>query len=193
MTTLIVCGLGRCGTSMMMQMLAAGGMPVQGRWPAFEVDNALPQNMSADWLVACNGSAIKLIDPHRFEQDLRAVDDLAFILMQRDLNEQAASALKFMGVHGTRDARRKMSSSLRTDLFHTRKMLRYLQIPTIAVSFEKVLRNPMFMADVLAEYVHRTCGVELDPVAMSQAVVRRSPKNYPGIMELGMIGEGGAA
>lgn len=32
----IVCGFGRCGMSLVMQTLDAGGMPVHDSWPAYE-------------------------------------------------------------------------------------------------------------------------------------------------------------
>lgn len=59
----IVSGFGRCGSSMTMQMLAAGGIECLGEWPSFEHPKALKLDMA--WLRAQEGKALKVLDPHR--------------------------------------------------------------------------------------------------------------------------------
>ena len=63
MSTVIVSGLGRCGTSLVMQMLAAGGIDCYGPFPAYEPEG-LGMGRDLPSLLALR-KAFKLLDPHR--------------------------------------------------------------------------------------------------------------------------------
>ena len=59
----LVCGLARCGTSLTMQMLQAGGMRCAGRAPAFEDFRAFAGGYSDSWMREQAGGAVKVLDP----------------------------------------------------------------------------------------------------------------------------------
>ena len=48
---LLVAGLGRCGTSLMMQMLAAAGLPCVGEFPAYEVPELNHRKPPLAWVI----------------------------------------------------------------------------------------------------------------------------------------------
>ena len=107
----IVSGLPRSGTSLMMQMLTAGGIPAltdQARAPDesnprgyFELE-AVKETGGADraWLADARGKAVKVI--HFLLQQLPVDGSVAFrvILMQRTMNEVLASQRKMLARQG---------------------------------------------------------------------------------------------
>src|SRR5690348_16747758 len=99
--TLLICGLGRCGTSLVMQMLDMGGFPVVGKYPAYEPQQASSLVITQNYIDEHRGKAIKLLDPMRASfvpQNVRV------IYLMRNLKEQARSQLKtakfFAGLPG---------------------------------------------------------------------------------------------
>lgn len=105
----IVSGLPRCGTSMMMKMLEAGGLePVTDRERKADVDNPLGYYEfelvkriaeDASWLPDVQGKAVKMVSallkhlPQEFEYDI--------LLMKRDMDEMLASQAKMLERLGT--------------------------------------------------------------------------------------------
>lgn len=60
MNQLAVAGLGRCGTSLVMQMLDAGGVPIWNPFPpSYEPDELMPLYESGSW-EKTEGKAINL-------------------------------------------------------------------------------------------------------------------------------------
>jgi hypothetical protein len=106
----IVSGLPRSGTSLMMQMLAAGGIPAltdQVRAPDesnprgyFELEAVKKLGSDRTWLAEARGKAVKVI--HFLLQQLPADGSVAFrvILMQRAMNEVLASQRKMLARQG---------------------------------------------------------------------------------------------
>jgi hypothetical protein len=106
----VVTGLPRSGTSLMMQMLHAGGMEVVTdgvRMPDdsnprgyFELEAVkdLDKGTAAHWLAGARGKAVKIVSPL-----LRSLPDTynyLVILMQRDLDEVIASQNKMLAARG---------------------------------------------------------------------------------------------
>lgn len=60
----LVCGLGRCGSSVTMQMLQAGGYQTFGDWPDFEPEEAGSSRNIPHLLSLIDTSAVKILDPH---------------------------------------------------------------------------------------------------------------------------------
>ena len=95
----VVSGLPRSGTSLMMQMLQAGGMPLltDGRRAAdgdnpkgyCEFEPAKRLKDDASWLGAAEGRAVKLVSALLF--DLPPERRYRVIFMTRDLDEVLAS------------------------------------------------------------------------------------------------------
>ena len=180
---LLVCGFGRCGSSLVMQMLAAGGMPVAGEWPAFEDEVASPSNPARDWAGAA-GKAVKVIDPFR----IRLPEGRCpAIWLDRDRREQARSQAKFaatmMGLRFGRSGERKLQSSYLSDRPKAMAALSGRSIE--CMQFEDVLRDPRGAAATLA----RISGRTLDEVAMARVVRPRVPTCYPTMLEFEMIAE----
>lgn len=100
---LFVTGLGRCGTTMVMQMLQAAGVPCAGTYPAFEDVPVTPSAVDHEWLAQQAGRAVKWIDPTVTR--VRHANGAA-IFLSRDPAEQAKSQLKMLGARNDRSARR---------------------------------------------------------------------------------------
>jgi len=183
-SALVVAGLGRCGTSMLMQMLSRGGVPCVGEWPAFEPEEA--QAPTAAFIASCAGKAVKVLDPQR----VGLPGDVRVIWLDRDHAQQAKSHAKFMqmlmGAHVDRDGRRKLAAGMVRD---TREAMDVIgSRPLARMRFEEVLKSPRSAAQLLAEF-SRHSGFDVD--AAAAAVHPRSPACAPGLdMELSLIGEG---
>jgi hypothetical protein len=91
-----VCGFGRCGSTMAMMMLAAGGLPpVDGcELPPHECGN-----IAEAWHAAAEGRAIKLLGPVT-EYPITTRVRWRFLWLDRDPAEQARSTIKFIRVFG---------------------------------------------------------------------------------------------
>ena len=55
---IIVSGLGRCGSSLVMQMLHAGGVECLGAPPAFEPPESSPMYLTRDWMRGPPGAEV---------------------------------------------------------------------------------------------------------------------------------------
>jgi hypothetical protein len=181
MHTIIVAGLGRCGSSMLMQMLHSGGVPCLGPWPSFE-DSRTRDKVTPEFIASCAGQAVKVLDPQR----VGLPGDVRVIWLDRDHRQQAKSHAKFcaamMGLHYDREARRKLAASLVRDT-HTAMALIGSR-PLIRLRFEDVLHTPTGTAALLGRFI----GVPFDFEKAGRAVRKRSPLCAPGLdMELGLM------
>ena len=62
----VVTGFGRCGSSLAMRMLCAGGMPVTtDNRDSFEDERVMRLPGDTRWLRECEGRALKVLDPYR--------------------------------------------------------------------------------------------------------------------------------
>jgi hypothetical protein len=116
----VVSGLPRSGTSMMLRMLAAGGLPIltdgvrgadeDNPHGYLEWEGVKSLQRDASWVAAARGNAVKVI--YYFLRDLPLDCRYRVIFMRRDLDEVLASQsamLRRRGVHeqGPDDARMK--------------------------------------------------------------------------------------
>jgi hypothetical protein len=112
---IIVSGLPRSGTSMMMQMLQAGGIPVvyDKKRPAdkhnpygyFELEKVKKLEQDNSWIKNCTGKTVKIL--FHLLKYLPETTQYKIIFMQRDLNDVIASQDKMLEsytktVHGDR-------------------------------------------------------------------------------------------
>lgn len=177
-----VSGFGRCGSSMLMQMLHAGGVPCTGRAPAFE-DNAVVYAVTPEYVAEHAGHAVKVLDPQR----VGLPGNVRVIWMDRDVNEQARSLIKFTellhGVRYSRDARRSLPASLRRDRIAAMRVIG--QRPLMAMRFESVLRMPISAACRLRDFV---APLQFDPLAAAAQVRQRDSECAPGLdLELSLM------
>ena len=182
----VVAGFGRCGSSLVMQMLSAGGMPTPySEYPSFEI----PQGTKVYW-PNFYGGAVKILDPH-IHQPVQG-PEYRFIWIDRDPVEQAKSMVKFMEAAGmpgiNEDGVKKLAASFKRDRPRVNGvMLEYTQPHRILkLRFEDILYNPAWAAHILNGF----CGNSmLDERAMAAAVRPRGPKCLPYMLEFEQMEE----
>jgi hypothetical protein len=183
----VVAGLGRCGSSLTMQMLAAGGMPCIGEPPAFEDVRFTPgARVAEDWFASLIGNAVKVLDPHHVQLPKPA--PARVIWLNRDYREQAASQAKFLqavaGIGGVEDVATAFRRSMPQE---RREALRALAgWPLLEQAFEALILEPAASARAINAFV----GGHLDADAMARVVRRRPTECAPGLdMECELIAE----
>ena len=179
----IVTGLGRSGTTMMMRMLHHGGMNVVAddhiRYEASSRVNNLATDGS--WLSGCVGKAIKILDPQ--DNPLPIHFKYRFIWMDRDLEEQAKSMVKFVRAAGESTPKpvSHFAAGIALDRYRGLSMLHALaHAAVLLVPFEDVLRDPFGQAHRVAIFV----GGQLDLHRMAAAVVSRPPECLPHFLDI---------
>jgi hypothetical protein len=174
----VVSGLPRTGTSLMMQMLAAGGMPVltDGERQA-DTDNPrgyfeweriklLPQQ--PDCITEAEGKAVKVISQLLFA--LPARREYRVIFMQRPLTEVVASQAEMIRRRGTIGAALPPAALIAGLGAHLNQINAWLKdkrnISVHRVEHPDVLREPVRVAESIQQFLNRPLNV----VAMSQQV-----------------------
>ena len=184
MSLFLVSGLGRCGTSLLMQMLAAGGAPICPgiNWPDFEHD----ANAGEALLPDDAAGVLKWLDPQRFEPPVfhRAV------FLTRDSKQQAKSQMKMLsawaGAAPVRADVRRMARLLERDKEPALAALRKRGTFILNDSFEELITNP---AGVLAG-VTRCFGMSIDHAKALACVRKRSSDCLPYMLEERILLEG---
>lgn len=184
MAIFVVSGLGRCGSSLVMQMLEAGGVPVTGEWPSFESALGL-EDLDNEQMKSLDGKAIKKLVPYQLP--MPAGWNYVVMWIDRDPVQQAISSIKFL---------RTMFSSVPCEVLKIKKsdVLRYARnynhdrekslralnrvaAKIIYLRFEELLSSPRYVANVL-DY---NMGGGLDVEAMTRAVLPRGPECQPSL------------
>ena len=184
----IVSGLPRSGTSLMMQMLAAGGIPLltdHERRP--DVDN--PRGY-------CEWEPIKLLpkEPHRIDEaegkavkiisqlllSLPAGRNYKLIFMERPLPEVLASQDEMLKHRG--GATLSVDHALLTSAFrdHMKEIVAWLErrddIPVCRMGYRKVLSDPAAAATTLREFLELDLNVEAMALQVDPTLYRnRTP------------------
>lgn len=183
--TIIVCGLGRSGSSLVMRMLHAGGMPV------FASEEVLFETMYAtrpvrQWLHHAQGMAVKILDPVRFGPWPPPSMDHRFIWIQRDFIEQARSHLKLQRRQGMvmsrpRQRVKHYTRQLQTEHMQNLARVIYPSMSFFQIQFEELLANPVDHAKAIADYVGPEHVVDAD--RMAAQVIARDPRCMEGFLE----------
>ncbi len=188
----VVAGFGRCGSTLAMQMLAAGGLRTVGDGRSTETGAVQTREgwlRMLDWEVP--PFAVKALDPFWPP----AGPSYAFIWLDRDPSEQAKSHAKFLhAVTGRRLSgaeRRMYRAMLRRDRPRVVSGLRdYSGSRLLVTRFESLIERPLdesvSIAWWLGEGARRAghTGIELDSAAMAQVVRRRSTRCLDHLAEL---------
>lgn len=183
---LVVAGLPRCGSSLVMSMLAAGGLDCVGAPPGYE-DSSIVHGRPIDPQIywGLGGWAIKVLDPHRnrlptpsYQRDPHVV-----IWLDRNPIEQVKSQVKFARAAGlihrqsSNDELKKMFRRARglavTDRHACMVALRGARM--LQVRFESLVLTPRIEAERIARFVAQHLGRNLDVAAMDARVIRRNP------------------
>jgi len=186
--TLLVSGLGRCGSSLTLQMLEAGGFPCVGQYPAYEPEKLNPSKFDAKWFMSNNGKAIKFIMPEMYDYKFPASYSPKAIWIDRDPLEQARSSLKLMrvtvGFEAPDEACEEMASQY--DYFKKNSIAALYRITSkvLFYKFEDILNDPAGYSKSLANWV----GVDLSIDDMVNQVIKRDYKSTPDMsIELELI------
>lgn len=173
----IVSGLPRSGTSMMMQMLVAGGIQpmTDGDRPAdasnpqgyFELTRVKQLPQQNDWLDESRGRCVKVVAPLIPHLPQR----LAFrvIVMNRDLDEIVASQHRMLERGHQESAKladAQLKTFLRQQLTLAVNLLQAHGVPTLLVSHAEALQQPELVASRVQDFL----GRPLELSAMSRVV-----------------------
>lgn len=175
MSAILVCGLSRCGTSMLMKMLHGGGLPVYaGNHSSYEHDDLCGVVDMRRMLPILNGFAAKLIDPHRSTWPTST--DAKVLWMNRDPKQQALSIVKFLQAVNGFTIPKKAALSIEGSLIEDRpscmNLFRRIGACVLPLSFESVLSEPLESAMRIAGFL----GADLRIHKMADVVLPRSPK-----------------
>lgn len=173
---IIVSGLPRSGTSLAMQMLAAGGVSVltDGERAAdddnprgyLELERVKQIKQDASWLPSARGKAVKLIS--QLVYDLPATERYRLIVMERDLDEVLASQEKMLARLGRAALPRdKMKFAFANQIERFDAWLaKQPHIAALRVSYAALVADPPREAARINEFL----GGGLDVAAMAAAV-----------------------
>jgi len=177
-TVLIVSGLPRAGTSLMMQMLDAGGVPVltdAHRAPDdsnprgyFEYAPVKNTRKDASWVAQARGTAVKVI-----AQLLPALPrgpqwHYRVIFMERDLKEILDSQQTMLGqpAGDSPIVNAKLFTTFSKQLLQVKRFLKAAKIPTLYVGYHDCINDPARVARTVSDFI----GGVGDPDAMARVV-----------------------
>lgn len=174
----IVSGLPRSGTSMVMQMVHAGGIPactdgVRGADPDnprgyFELERVKALRADRSWLPEARGKVIKVI--HMLLPELPTDLDYRVLFVERDLGEVIASQQKMLarlGRPGAALAPERLVAAFQSQLRQVREWL--AQQPRFQVrslQYAAVVQDPRAAASSINQWL----GGGLDEGAMAASV-----------------------
>jgi hypothetical protein len=174
----IVSGLPRSGTSLMMQMLVAGGMPplTDGRRAAdhnnprgyFELEAVKHTRTDHSWLAQAEGKVVKVV--HLLIPHLPPNREYRVILMQRDLSEIVASQramLHQLGRPGANISDSKLATIFEGQLAEALQWVsNNPNFQILQVQHREVIEQPVVVAQRIAAFL----GGDLDSERMAAAV-----------------------
>ncbi len=176
---IIVSGLPRSGTSMMMQMLASGGLPVvtdnvrsadesnlKGYYE-FEKTKQLAEDNR--WVEELKGQGVKIVA--QLLPKLPPNHHYRVIFMQRHLEEVIASQKKMLsrlGKKGGNLSETQLANTFVKQLNQVQQVLEYYDnISVLYLNYEDVVNNPTEAASKINQF----CDGKLDTEAMVKAVL----------------------
>jgi LPS sulfotransferase NodH len=179
---IVVSGLPRSGTSLMMQMLAAGGIEVvtdaireadcdnPRGYLEFERVKKLKQDSS--WLPEARDKALKMVSQLLY--DLPPGERYRVIFMERDLDEVLASQEKMLERLGRPAAPRdRMKAAFRTHLEQLDLWLaKQPHIGVLRVSYNELLGEPIAHAQRVCEFLERIMDVDAMAAAVDPSLYR---------------------
>jgi hypothetical protein len=179
----VVSGLPRSGTSLVMQMLSAGGMSVLAddiRGPDddnpagyFEFEPVKRTRSDASWVPAATGKAVKVI--YLLLADLPLGFSYRVIFVRRNLDEVVRSQQAMLQRRGEAGAGLEAAELARVFARQLDKieawLIRQSSISVMFLDYSSVVSDPQPQVERIRDFL----GVDLDTSAMSAAV---NPKLY---------------
>ena len=176
----VVSGLPRSGTSMLMKMLDAGGMEIMtDSERTADIDNPkgyfeyervkdLEKETDKSYVREGRGKVLKVIS--FLIKDLPDDNDYRVIFMRRNLDEVLASQNKMIQRLGTEDstaAEEAMKEAYRNDIVRTRLLCKNRSnFELIEINYKNTIEDPVATAHSVNAFV----GGHLDETAMREAV-----------------------
>lgn len=172
-----VCGFGRCGSTMTMAALAAGGVPpIVGADPhSFEmpdhraITSAQPEDLA--------GHSIKLLDAIKYPNVMPSAESWRFIWIDRNHQQIARSQIKLlrgMARLSGRADRYALAEGLDRDRSRLISALSALG-PVLVLRYEDAIAQPLQFGSALAEFLE-PAGFDFAPIAASVVVHDRDPR-----------------
>jgi hypothetical protein len=172
----IVSGLPRSGTSLMMQMLDKGGIPVvtdhvrsadaDNPRGYYELERVKTIKRDASWLPEIKGKAVKMISQLLYE--LPSNHRYRVVFMERDLDEVVPSQEKMLARLGKAAAPGDMIK--RQYIQHIDRLRQWLAeqryIDVLYVRYDDVMQGPAEQAERISAFL----GGRTDPARMIEAV-----------------------
>ena len=175
----VVSGLPRSGTSMVMKMLEAAGVPLvvdgirsadednpKGYYEYEKVKN-LARDPDKSWLEDARGKAIKIIS--HLLKELPPTNNYRILFIRRDHREVLASQSKMLGRRGESSGvtDERMMKLFEDDLWKVTYLLnRRAQFETLELRYDEVVRSAEQQARRISEFL----GGGLEVEAMASAV-----------------------
>jgi hypothetical protein len=186
----VVSGLPRSGTSMLMKMLEAGGVPlVTDGLRSADEDNPkgyyelervkdLGQEQDKGYLRAARGKGVKVISYHL--KSLPTDNNYKVIFIRRDIEEILASQKKMLARRGETDDTppERMREIFQDDLWRANYLLTHApQFEHVEVRYGDVLAQPRVAAERVAAFLGGGLDVDAMVAAVDPTLYRnRAPK-----------------
>ena len=167
---IIVSGLPRSGTSLMMQMLENGGVEVvtdnirtadtDNPWGYYELEKVKRIKQDTSWLSLMRGKAFKMVSQLLYDLPWRETYRIVF--MERDLDEMLASQQIMLNRLGMRSApREQMKQSYALHLERLHEWLRKQHhIAVLRVSYNDLVEQPAAQAERVSVFLEGKPDVE---------------------------------
>jgi len=184
-TISVVSGLPRSGTSMMMRMLAAGGMEVitdnirkadeDNPEGYYEFEKAKKIRQDASWLDSAQGKVFKMVSMLLY--DLPSDRNYKIVFMKRNMDEILASQRRMLirqGRSGDGPDDKEMGRIFAKHLRDTEEWLgKQKNTDVLYMNYNEIVRNPVVQADILKQFF----GSRLNAEAMAGVIERNLYRN----------------
>ena len=186
----VVSGLPRSGTSMVMKMLEGGGIPILADgirtadisnpkgYYEFERVKELDKGGDLAWLAEARGKAVKIIS--FLLTWLPETYDYRVIFMQRDLREVLASQNAMLALRGEVPGAADDEQMLRMYEDHLQKIARFMAnrscFATLSVDYRDVVQKPQDAAARMNRFLGGTLDVERMAAVADPALYRNRRK-----------------
>ncbi|MFM8476479.1 MAG: alkaline phosphatase family protein [Planctomycetaceae bacterium] len=176
---LVVSGLPRSGTSMMMQVLQAGGVSIvsdefraadESNVAGYHEDQRVTRlHLDNSWVPEIKGSAVKVVAP--LVRHLPLIPELSYgvILMLRDIPEILRSQQDMLARLGHAErmhSAEQIAAAWQEQIRTLRRLLAARNIPVLPLEYRQCLLDP----HGAVEAVRRFINVPLDTAAMAQVI-----------------------
>jgi ADP-heptose:LPS heptosyltransferase len=169
---IVVSGLPRSGTSLMMQMLEAGGIPLatdgvriadaDNPRGYYELEQVKGLDRDASCLSECRGKAVKIIS--LLLSDLPAHHEYRIIFMERKLPEIMASQKRMLerrGTPGSIGSEEELAASFRRHLALVKQALADRpDVKTLYVSYHSIIESPLEIAAQVRGFLDQDLNLE---------------------------------